>query len=100
MNMEAIAIVIIIAVIVEAVIQVVKAGVPETVTAPAWVWPVCSAALGIVLCVLAGVDALALLGVELSIPAVGSVLTGILVSRGASFVHDLWGKINEVKTID
>ena len=48
-----------------------------------------SAILGILLCVLANVDFFALVGVELSIPIVGIVLSGLLVSRGANFVHDL-----------
>ena len=43
----------------------------------------------ILLCILANVDFFALVGVELSIPIVGIVLSGLLVSRGANFVHDL-----------
>ena len=44
--------------------------------------------LGILLCILANVDFFALVGVELSIPIVGVVLSGLLVSRGSNFVHD------------
>ncbi len=47
-----------------------------------------SAILGILLCILANVDFFALVGVELSIPIVGVVLSGLLVSRGSNFVHD------------
>lgn len=91
--MELFAAVFAIALIVEALVQVLKAGVPDTINVPAWLWPVCSAALGMLLCVLAKVDALDLLGISLSLPIVGSLLTGLLVSRGASFIHDLWMRI-------
>ena len=56
-----------------------------------------SAILGILLCVLANVDFFALVGVELSIPIVGIVLSGLLVSRGANFVHDLLKIVYEIQ---
>lgn len=97
--MEAMFMVLLIAVLVEAIVQAIKAGVPEGAAVPAWLWPAVSAGLGVLLCVLAGVDAFAVLGVGLSIPAVGCVLTGVLVSRGASFVHDIWHRINTITEI-
>lgn len=95
--MEAFVIVIIIAVLVEALVEVLKGLVTEGTSVPAWLWPVCGAALGVLLCVLADVDALTLLGVGLSVPYVGNALTGILVSRGASFMHDVWQRVNGEK---
>lgn len=56
-----------------------------------------SAILGILLCLLANVDFFALVGVELSIPIVGVVLSGLLVSRGANFVHDLLKIVYEIQ---
>ena len=56
-----------------------------------------SAILGILLCILANVDFFALVGVELSIPIVGIVLSGLLVSRGANFVHDLLKIVYEIQ---
>ena len=56
-----------------------------------------SAILGILLCVLANVDFFALVGVELSIPIVGIALSGLLVSRGANFVHDLLKIVYEIQ---
>lgn len=56
-----------------------------------------SAVLGILLCILANVDFFALVGVELSIPIVGVVLSGLLVSRGANFVHDLLKIVYEIQ---
>lgn len=91
--METIAIVFILAILVEAVVQVIKGWVPEDVNAPAWLWPVVSAVLGVGVCIAASVDMLTLLGVSLPVPFLGPVLTGVLISRGASFVHDLWENI-------
>ena len=56
-----------------------------------------SAILGILLCILANVDFFELVGVELSIPIVGVVLSGLLVSRGANFVHDLLKIVYEIQ---
>jgi len=57
-----------------------------------------SAVLGILLCVLADVNFFAIVGIELSIPIVGVVLSGLLVSRGANFVHDLLEAVSQLKT--
>ena len=56
-----------------------------------------SAILGIVLCVLAEVNFFAIVGIELSVPIVGLVLSGLLVSRGANFVHDLLKIVYEIQ---
>lgn len=74
--------------------QVVKSWVPESVNTPAWLWPVVGAVLGVGVCIAASVDVFTLLGVTLAVPIVGPVVTGILISRGASFVHDVWNRIN------
>lgn len=71
-----------------------KTWVAEAVT-PNWLWPVTSACLGVIVCVLADVDVFALLDVNLKVPVVGSVMSGVLISRGASFVHDLWSNLKE-----
>ena len=88
------ALVLLFSVLVEAVVQVFRSWVPKTTEGPGWLWPVTAAALGVSMCVTAGVDALTQLGVEMSVPFIGQALTGVMVSRGASFLHDLWGKIN------
>lgn len=49
--------------------------------------------LSIVICLLARVDIFTIVGIELALPVVGSVLTGIVVSRGANFVNDLFSKL-------
>lgn len=50
-------------------------------------------ALAIAICILAKVDFFEMVGIELSFSIVAYVLTGIVVSRGANFVNDLFGKI-------
>lgn len=75
----------------------VKTWIPEETNIPGWVWPVVSAGFGILICVLAGVDVFGLLEVDLSAPEVGNVLSGILVSRGASFTHDLWENLKNLE---
>lgn len=52
--------------------------------------------LGILLAVGTELDLMAIVGVPVSIPFVGMILTGILISRGANFIHDLLGNINNV----
>jgi hypothetical protein len=45
----------------------------------------------------AQLDILAMAGVTLVIPYLGYVLSGILISRGSNFVHDLWTAISNLK---
>lgn len=47
----------------------------------------------------ARIDLFTLVGVPLSIPYLGYVLTGILISRGAGFVHDLLTNLKSLKEI-
>jgi len=98
--MEGWALAVLFAILVEAIVQVVKSGVPETVAIPGWLWPAVSAVIGVVLCIAARVDALSALGVEITVPFIGQAITGLLVSRGSNFLHDLWKKINSQNTED
>lgn len=52
-----------------------------------------SLVISILLCTLTEVDIFPIVGLTISIPIVGSVLTGIIVSRGANFVNDLFTKL-------
>lgn len=49
--------------------------------------------ISIVVCLLAKIDIFPIVGLSLSVPFVGSGLTGIIVSRGANFVNDLFEKL-------
>ena len=52
-----------------------------------------SLVLSIIICVLAKVDIFSIVKLNLVIPFVGSIFTGIIVSRGANFVNDLFSKL-------
>ena len=98
--MGALAIVLVMAVLVEAILQVVKGWVPESASVPLWLWQVVGGAVGIAMCVTAGVDALTTLGVQIKVVFIGQAITGVIVSRGASFVHDLWDNVNNSAVIN
>ena len=52
-----------------------------------------SLVLGIIFCVVFKIDTFPIIGLTAAIPFVGSVFTGIIVSRGANVVNDLVGKL-------
>ena len=54
-------------------------------------------AIGIVLSVGAGLDIFTVVGVSLKVPYLGMIFTGILISRGANFVHDLMASISNLQ---
>lgn len=53
--------------------------------------------LGVFLCVAAGVDFFSMVGVPLVVPYAGMVLSGLLVSRGANFLHDFLGTLEGLR---
>lgn len=52
--------------------------------------------VALVLCVGVRLDILALLGINATIPFLGVILTGVLISRGSNFIHDLLVKIGQI----
>lgn len=52
-----------------------------------------SLVLAIIICILTKLDLFAIVGIYLSAPVMAYILTGIIVSRGANFVNDLFGRI-------
>ena len=58
---------------------------------------VASAAIGIAIAVSYRIDLFELMKIETTIPYIGSVLTGILISRGSNYVYDLLKKIADLK---
>jgi len=54
-------------------------------------------AVGILIAFGAQADLLALVGIPLVIPYLGYILTGLLVSRGANFLHDIWSAISTLR---
>ena len=51
--------------------------------------------VGIGVSILAKIDIFTMQGISLSIPLIGWILTGILMSRGANFIHDLFNKLGD-----
>lgn len=49
--------------------------------------------LSIIVCVLAQINIFEIVGISLIFPVVGYVLTGIICSRGANFINDLFKKV-------
>jgi hypothetical protein len=49
--------------------------------------------LAILVCILAKIDIFSIVGINLEIPIIGYVLTGIICSRGANFINDLFSKL-------
>lgn len=79
--MNAIKIVFILAVIVEALIEYFGSPIPSK-------YKIYTAALvGITLCLLYGADLLGHLGYSARLPYVGEVLTGLLIARGANYFN-------------
>lgn len=54
-----------------------------------------SLVLGILICSLAGLDIFSIIGIGLNLPVLGCILTGIIVSRGANFVNDIFSKLKD-----
>lgn len=97
-GIEAVLAVVVIAVIVQAVIEGFKGALKG------WDWA--ALGLGAALCVLAHADLFGLLGVPLVVPlsgfewlgwVIGAVLTGVIAGRGASAVYDVWRRIKGEK---
>lgn len=52
--------------------------------------------VGILVAVAGRMDIFQLLGMPLGINYLGYILTGLLISRGSNFLHDLLGSMNQV----
>jgi len=53
--------------------------------------------ISIFICVVSGIDLFALIGIPLLGAYTGTVATGVLVSRGSNFVHDLIERFSKSK---
>ena len=58
-----------------------------------------SLVISILICILAKIDIFPIVNLSIMVPVIGSILTGIIVSRGANFVHDLFTKISGDKEV-
>ena len=89
--------ILVMSVIVEAVIAYVKTWVVEKKVQ----WQqLLAVVFGIVISFAYQLDIPALAGIESHIDYVGNVLTGILISRGSNYIHDLYKNIIAKKTMN
>ncbi len=83
-----------IAIIVEGMITYFK----EFFVTGAFAWQmILSLILGIIVAVAYKLDLPKYLNMESHIPYVGCILTGILLSRGANYIHDIFTALNLIK---
>ena len=90
--MEAVAIIVVLALLVEALVETMKKALAGGIQ-----WPAVAAMVGgIAVCLAAGVGILSILGI--AFPTwLDAVITGVLVSRGSNFISDLFGKLKTSK---
>lgn len=53
--------------------------------------------IGVLLAVGTGLDIMNIIGIPMRIPYVGVVLTGLLLSRGANFLHDIFNSVKSLQ---
>lgn len=58
-----------------------------------------SLVLSVAICSFTGSDIFSIVGINLNLPVLGCILTGIIVSRGANFVNDIFSKLREKNNI-
>ena len=80
----------ILSVLCEAVVEWLKDLVPALAGTAA---KVAALVVGLVMAFGAGQNLFLLIGVEFAYPIVGTVLAGIVVSRGSNYIHDLIAKL-------
>lgn len=81
---------VIMAVLVETLVQIVKAVYEEgRINTNV----VISIVVGLVLAFSFSMDIFAVLGFTAGIPLVGTIATGLIISRGGNFVHDLFNRL-------
>ena len=88
--------ILVMSVLVEAVITYVKTWVVNK----EFKWPMLvSAVLSIVLCIAYNIDIPSAVGLGSSIPFVGTVVTGVLISRGSNYINDLLKRLTNGKSL-
>jgi len=88
--LEAFVTLFILSVLCEAVVEWLKGLVPVLAGTAV---QVAALVVGLVLAFGAGQNLFTLIGVEFAYPVVGTVLAGIVVSRGSNYIHDLISKL-------
>lgn len=93
--MEGIVLIITMAVIVEAIIEYAKS-IGTAIIGGGWktaVTQIVAIVCAVVLCFASGADLFTAIGIEFAWTWIGTVLTGIIISRGANYVSDFITKL-------
>lgn len=53
--------------------------------------------IGVLIAMATGIDIMELVEIPIFIPYLGTILTGLLISRGANFIHDLLSSIGNMR---
>lgn len=53
--------------------------------------------IGVLLCLATGANFLEVIGLPTKIDYIGQILTGLLISRGANFIHDFLTSVNNLQ---
>ena len=97
--MTGIVLIVVLAILVEAFIEYGKS-IGKAFMAGEWktaVTQLVAIAMAVALCVATGADLFAVVGLVFTWPWLGTVLTGILISRGANYVSDFVKRLQGVK---
>lgn len=96
--MEKIEIIVIFSVLVEAVTNIVKSVYKkdEGMQLPV----IISLVIAITCAIIFNIDMFKALGFDTTVPYAGSILTGIIASRGSNMIHELYNKISGGKSND
>lgn len=97
--MKGIVLIVVLAIVVEALVEYGKSLIAGFKTG-GWKAPavqLVAMAVAVLLCFAANADLFTVLGVEFSAPWIGTLLTGIFASRGSNYISDLIGKLQAGK---
>lgn len=87
--MSELAIVLVFAILVEAVINITL----SEATVPGWLKKIAAYAVGIAVCVIWKVGVIALIGIQGGIPLADYIITGIVISRGSNYLNQIITKL-------
>lgn len=98
--MEAFLSLVVLSMLIEAIVNLVKNIKEQETNWKYWASLVVGLVVGVAVTVNWDIDVFRMLGLPVGrVPFLGSVLTGILLSRGSNFVSDLIGRINLPKQL-
>lgn len=82
---------IVLAILVEVCVDIIKSAIPAI---SGWSSRLTSIVVGILLATVTTTGLLNALAVQLTVPWIDYFLTGLIISRGSNFIHDLLGKLS------